>query len=102
MRKRNNTAAIYFNDTEWNDLHERMKQTGLNLQVYVRKSVFGEKITPIPCDHHDDLLRALTSISNNSEEQIRKLRDQGSLADDQIKELWDTIYRTWDLISGRY
>lgn len=102
MRKRNKRIVVYLNKDEMIEVAERRDRSGLTLQSYCRKALLDKPIAERPCEHHAELLEKMSSLSNDAHEILNRLKEQGSLADDEIGAFHNILDSAWLLISEKY
>ena len=102
MRKRKNIAVIYLSDAEQERLDHQVAHSGVSRQAFFMKLLDGIEIKPRPCDHHSALLKALSDISNDTDQLLHTLRANGQLSDTEIDMLYDRIKNCWKHIREQY
>ena len=102
MRKRNKRIVVYLHKDEMDKVSERRDSTGLSLQSYCRKALLDRPIAQRPCEHHAELLDKLSALSNNAQEVLNRLTEQGALSDDEIETFHLVLDSTWILIAEKY
>lgn len=102
MRKRNHVMAIYLNDKELGDLKKRLRLSGLSFQAYACHALLDKTIAERPCEHHGELLAALSNISNGVNEILRRSRAGDALTDEDAAMLRKLITDAWHIVSERY
>lgn len=102
MRKRNKRIVVYLHKGEMEKVTERRDCSGLSLQSYCRKALLDKPIAQRPCEHHAELLDRLSAFSNDAQEILKRLTEQGALTEDEITAFHNVLDRTWLLIAEKY
>lgn len=102
MRKRNKRIVVYLHKDEMEKVAERRDSSGLSLQSYCRKALLDRPIAQRPCEHHAELLDKLSALSNNAQEILKRLTEQGALTKDEIETFHLVLDSTWILIAEKY
>ena len=101
-RKRNKRIVVYLNKDELAKVTERRDRSGLSLQSYCRKALLDKPIAERPCEHHAELLNKLSTLSNDAQEILKRLTEQGALTKDEIETFHFVLDSTWILIAEKY
>lgn len=101
-RKRNKRIVVYLRKDEMDKVSQRRDRSGLSLQSFCRKALLDKPIAERPCEHHAELLEKMSVLSNDAQEILKRLTEQGVLAKDEIDTFHLVLDSAWILIAEKY
>ncbi|GEM_PF-1535556 len=101
-RKRSKRIIVYLDKDELAKVSERRDRSGLSLQCYCRKALLDKPIAERPCEHHAELLEKMSVLSNDAQEILKRLTEQGALTENEITAFHNVLDKTWLLIAEKY
>lgn len=102
MGKRSRIVAIRLSEEEFAHLKEQAAKCTIKVEPMLRNIIAGLELHTRPCDHHPALLKALSDISNDTDQLLRTLHANGQLTEDECNLLKKRINDCWEVISGKY
>ena len=95
---RTKRLAVRMTEEEFAYMKQQAARTGLKMDPYVRRLIFGQQVTPLPPDSHIRLVQELSSIGRDINQMARLASASGQLP----RDTWDKIQTALDALWGIY
>ncbi len=97
-RKRSIQVKVRLNDEEYKLLESKIKKSGLNTSTFLRVLITGAEVKEHDPERAKEMLRYLSSISNNMNQLAAKANSLGYIDRKQFyeeKEKWKEFHRQY-------
>jgi hypothetical protein len=101
MKKRAHIITVRLNDSEYDHLKAHMEKSAQNMESTMRRLILNMNVPSRPCEHHGELLKQLSALSNDAHDILDRLAKSGEAAE-EIPALRDILSKTWMLIATKY
>lgn len=98
MRSRPHFTGVWLSDTEYGELLQLCRNSGLSASTVIRKQLLGETIKLRPPDCYAELLRVLSGISTNINQLAHRANSKGYVTQAQIHEAARLARQAWELV----
>lgn len=101
-RRRDHVIALRLNDREYHHLCQQVAISGLPREEYLRSLIMGRTIHPRPCTHHEELMRKVAGLCNNSNQLAHRANSTGVAGQQSVDEMTRIAKEIWHEIKIKY
>ena len=101
-RTRNRHVSVWLTDAELAHLRKQAAAAGLGIDPFLRSLILGVQLRPRPPDTYAALLRELSAIGNNINQNAHTVNGQKYAADSQIDQAVALVRRAWRLVKDSF
>ena len=98
MRNRKNVVVVHLTEMELNSLNQKVKQSGLRRETFLRKVISGQEVKPQPSESYQDLAREVSAIGNNINQIAHQANAVRTVSPQQISQVQMYLNQLWVLL----
>lgn len=98
MRNRSNEIKIRFNENEFTQLMQKVRQSGLSREAFCRAALLGVKIKEAPPADYYKLIMEVRRVGTNINQILQKANAIGLLDVPMIRKALEDNYKTEEML----
>lgn len=102
MRKRRFVVSFHVDEKELSFLNRQVAASSLNREEYLRSLILGKTIRPLPCSHHEELVRKVAGLCNNANQLAHRANSTGVAGQQSVDEMTRIAKEVWYEIKTKY